>query len=166
MDMEALDVAIKMEQDGQRFYREAVRTVRDEAAQRMLNSLADDEQRHETIVRSMKGDRPVIVDSDAFAGIKNVFQKLVEEGRAFFNEDDNLSEVLTKATLMEQKSVRMYGDLARAARLGAEKEIWQRLQREEQRHEQLLSVTLEYIDEPATVLENVEFSFYGRDKAP
>lgn len=162
--MEAFDVAIKMEQDGYRFYSEEAGKLKDQAAARMLRSLAEDEKRHEEIIRGLKAGRTYYVASATFAGIRNIFEDLRDRRQSFFNENDSLAQVLAKGAEMETRSVSLYRAQAQQARTEAEKNVWRALQAEEEKHEKLLKMTLEFIEEPALILENSEFLFYGNDK--
>ena len=161
--MDMFDFAIQMERDGYEWYSRSARSVQDVAARRMLESLADDEKRHEQIVTQLKADRLDVLEGQPLAGVRNVFQGLVDVGRGFDDENDELSSVLKKGIEIENKSVVLYRDLAGRATDRNRQRVWQSLMAEEQRHEQLLTLALEYIDKPEMVLENAEFLFYGYD---
>ena len=164
--MEILDFALQMEQDGFALYSTAAQSLRDKAAQRMLMNLAEDEKRHEQIIRNFQAGQTRMIEGHSFASIKNVFEELVADGRTFINDDDRLTQVLHKAVAVEIRSVALYGDLAQKAANPHAQELWRKLQSEETRHEKLLRLTLEYIDKPNLVLENAEFLFYDHDVAP
>ena len=164
--MNAFDFAIQMERDGCAWYRRGAKTVKDSGARRMLESLADDETRHEEMVTRLKTDRGDLPEGQPLAGVRNVFQELVDVGRSFFDENDELRSVLKKSIDIEEQSVRLYGELAEKAPDPAHKHIWESLRAEERQHEQLLTLALEYMDQPELVLENAEFLFYGYDEAP
>jgi rubrerythrin len=161
--MEILDYAIQMERDGYEFYTDAAARQQDPASRRMLGILAEDEKRHEEIIKGIKAGRSMMIESKNFAGIKNIFQELSESNKSFFNPDGCLTEVLEKGAAIEARSVELYRDYAAKAANPAEKEIWTKLQHEEEKHQKLLELTLEYVDTPERILENAEFLFYGHD---
>ena len=164
--MDILDFAIQMERDGFEFFSSSARTLKDAAAAKMIESLANDEKRHEAILLGIKASQAHMITGKDFAGIKNVFVELAESGRGFFNEDEDLSAVLKKGIETERKAVEMYRKLAEQADKPAEKGIYQKLQLEEEKHEKLLTLTLEYVDKPENVLEDAEFLFHGHEDAP
>ena len=162
--MDILDYAIQMERDGYEFYLQSAQKQKDEAARRMLEILADDEKRHEEILKGMRQGKASMIASKKFAGIKNVFQKLAAAKQPFINENGCLSDVLRQGVQIEARSVELYRKNAAKTADAAEKEIWQKLQAEEEKHKKLLELTLEYVDNPQTILENAEFLFYGYDR--
>ena len=163
--MDMFDFAIQMERDGYEWYSRSAQSVQDVAARKMLESLADDEKRHEQIVTQLKANRTEPLPGQPLAGVRNVFQGLVDVGRGFFNENDELAAVLKKGIEIENKSVLLYRDLAGQAPDPNHQRVCQSLMAEEKRHEKILSLALEYIDKPEMVLENAEFLFYGYDEA-
>jgi len=165
-EMNILDFAMQMERDGFEFYSSSAGRVKDSAARRMLTSLANDEKRHEEVLAGIKVEQPKMITGRDFAGIRNVFVELVDSHRGFLNEEEDLSGTLKKGIEVERKSIGLYRELAEQTDKPAEKDIYRKLQGEEEKHERLLALMLEYIDEPAVVLENAEFLFYGHDEAP
>lgn len=163
---DSLAFAIKMEKDGYQFYTESAQKVKDPAAQFMLNSLAGDEKRHETVLLSIQSGRPKLITSNVFSQIKNVFQQLTEAGTTFVDEDDTLRDVLQKGIQAERKSIELYREMGQQSSDQTEKKLLHRLQLEEEKHENLLAVTLEYLDQPHMVLETSEFLFYDYDSTP
>ncbi len=164
--MEILDYAIQMERDGYRFYMDSSEQVRDPAARSMMLSLAKDEQRHESIIQSFKDGCPAMRKGKEFASIRNVFEALVREGDPVFQDTETLKSVLKKGIELERQSEVLYGNLAEQSVSPANKKIWHQLQKEEQKHEKLLALTLEHIEAPRLVLETSEFLFYDYDPAP
>ncbi|MBN1845123.1 MAG: ferritin family protein [Sedimentisphaerales bacterium] len=164
--MDVFDFAIQMEKDGYQFYQEQSRRLEDPAARNMMISLAEDEKRHEQTLRQMKQGRLGLVKGEVMPGMKNVFQTLVDEGRGFDNEQDSLTKVLQKALGMERDSISMYFRLAEKAETGEEQAVWKALEAEEHRHAKVIGLAIEYIENPATVLEDAEFQFYGHEGTP
>lgn len=98
-----LDFAIKMEQDARAFYLDGSRAAQDPAAQKILALLAEDEQRHEQILRHLQTQKTAYVAGDAFARIRNVYAELRDSPRALFNQADQLAAVLRRAVEIEHK---------------------------------------------------------------
>ena len=163
--MKDADYAIQMERDGGQYYTQAAQSLKDQAAQNMLLSLARDEQRHEEVIKNLQSGNPAMIEGRDFAEIKNVFKLLADTKASFFQESDALAQVLQKAIQIEKKSVQLYQFLADQAGPPAQQEIWQKLAAEEQNHVDVLRVTLENIDTPCNILENAEFLFYNGNNA-
>jgi len=60
----------------------------------------------------------------------------------------------------------MYAAFAARTADQKQRDVLLLLQSEELKHEKLVQMTLEYIDQPATVLETGEFLWYGHDQTP
>lgn len=160
--MEAIEFAIKMEQDGRRFYTAAAGRVSDAAAQRMLRSLAADEARHEAILQGIRAGKPEMVTGTNFADIRTVFEELRQEKRPI-QAETTLDEALAEGIEAERRSIELYREMAGNAANETERNLLHRLQLEEEKHENLLNVTREYLAEPHLVLETSEFLFYDYD---
>ncbi len=164
--MNAYDYAIQLEQDGYEFYTQSAQKVTDPAAKRMLIELAEDEKVHEDIILDMKNNEVVEIADKISGKVKNVFEKLVENKKTLTNGDGTLAEVLSKGAKLEGEAADLYQGFADKAETENEKETWLKLRDIELKHEKLLSMALEYIEEPHVVLEDAEFLFYDHDEAP
>ena len=164
--MDMLEFAIKMEQDGYAYYIEQSQKLADEAAQRMMISLAEDEKRHEQTIRNMQQGRRQLAQGQVMPGMKNIFEELKERNRPFLNENDSLTKVLQRALEMEKKSIEIYAKLGGEAPSSEAADVWKALEAEEHKHAKILSLALEYIENPAIVLEDAEMQFYGHEEAP
>ncbi len=164
--MELLDFAIKNEQDARSFYLDSAKTVQDQAAARMLSLLAEDEKRHELMLTNMKASKVAYVPGDAFAQIRNIYAELRDAPRPLMNKNDHLADILKKAVTIEHEGAKLYAKMAGQTDDPAIASVLERLEKEELKHEKLVQLTLEYVDEPATVLENAEFLWYGHDDMP
>ena len=157
--MEMLDFALKMEQDGLKFFSDAADNAHNTSAKKMLLALADDEKRHIQVIQDLKNGKTEQIKDQSLSGVKNIFETLSQSNTTLFQNDDNLKAVLEKARNLETESVKLYTKLAHEATDPALKEIWLVLCKEEQKHEKLLDLALEFVGQPTNVLENAEFLF-------
>ncbi len=164
--MDIYDYAIQMERRGYDFYIKSAATLKDKAARRMLSELAEDEKGHERLLQDAKRGEKVSVETNLTQGVKDVFQELAAGNKTFIGDEDNLSNILRKGVEMEDRSVELYHGFLEKADSPDEKRLWKDLQTIEEKHLELLSLTLEYIDQPNIVLENAEFLFYDHEEAP
>ncbi|MBD3332607.1 rubrerythrin, partial [candidate division GN15 bacterium] len=77
-----IEFAMKMEMDGKRFYEQGAQKTDDERMKRILHTLAEEEQRHFDVFRSLK-DKKDLAEASKVLGpkptaspaVKNVFQE-------------------------------------------------------------------------------------------
>ncbi|NLO74438.1 MAG: ferritin family protein [candidate division WS1 bacterium] len=77
---EMVGIAVQLEQNGQIFYLEAAKRAVDEEAQRLLEWLAHEEQRHEEVFREMLPPEKEHRPAEEYAGQRSEYvQALLEE---------------------------------------------------------------------------------------
>jgi rubrerythrin len=143
----ALKMAIRVEQNGHRFYRRAAEETDDPKGRELFNSLADDEEAHESILRTRlraleregawkdiaaeewPGDGPFTGDDPIFS------RERIEEG-----VHDYTSELsaLRMAYLIEKNAVEFYTKAARETQDPVGKAMYQDLADWERSHQRVL----------------------------
>jgi rubrerythrin len=152
------DFAIKMEKDGEKFYRDLAAKSKDKGVKFILNGLADDEVKHAETLREMeKGAAPSMKGTVILDGAKNVFSEMAA-GKAFQAVGSDQTALYQEALEMERKSRDYYKAQADDAGLKTAKDLFLRLSDEENRHMFLLENMIEFISRPQTWLENAEFN--------
>lgn len=143
----ALKMAIRVEQNGYRFYRRAAEETDDPKGKELFNSLADDEEAHESIVKTRlealerdgewkrvaAGEWP---DESPFTGEEPVFSRERIEGGVH----DYTSELsaLRMAYLIEKNAVEFYTKAARETEDPVGKAMYQDLADWERSHQRVL----------------------------
>jgi len=147
---EALRTALKMEQDGMTFYREAAEKTSHPLGRKMFLSFVEDERRHYGMIEALA--KGLSLDEDlAAAGpadrVRTIFQEAREElaGRGDVTAGD--VEALRTALEMEDRGYHFYRRNAGAASEAAERALWDKLAKEESQHHQMLQNTLNYLEE-------------------
>ncbi len=156
--MDNFEYAIQLERDGYAYYHDCAQKTSDPAAKRMLNELANDEKDHEAYLNEMKAGNFVTVRTHISEGVKNVFAELTASSNKIDGGDD-LKSILAKGVEAERKSVELYQDFADKTDNPEEKKFWTHLVSIEQKHEKVLNMTLEFMDQPSNILEDAEFLF-------
>jgi rubrerythrin len=152
--LNALEIAMKLEEDGKKFYMDASEKATGTFAKDMFRSLATDEDVHlekvKEIYKKLKEERtwPKVVTSIGDeVKIKTVFPEDVKD---LTEEDSSESvKVLAIGIDMEEKSITFYNELAEKATDPFEARFYLALAHEERGHFLSLWDYREYLEDPA-----------------
>ena len=163
--MNALDFALKMEQDGEQYYRKQAKKVKHEGLKVILEALADDEHRHYGIVQALQhpADNHPAVDA-SMSKVKNVFE--IGKNKEFIQTDkesiaklkDEPLDIYLAALLKEEESVKLYKKMQETAEGQSNKSIFEKLVHEEEQHVQVLGNIIEMFNHVNEWVESPEFS--------
>jgi rubrerythrin len=156
--MDMFEFAMKMEEDGEAFYRKMASDVKDDGIKVILNMLADDEVKHYTIFMQMKrAVVPSMAETKVLSGAKSVFQGFKGRSKEF---DFGATEIdhLRKAREIEKKSEDFYREKAREVEIEGQRDLLLRIADEEKKHYFLLENMLQFMSRPKTWLEDAEFN--------
>ncbi|OGS40282.1 MAG: hypothetical protein A3J82_05485 [Elusimicrobia bacterium RIFOXYA2_FULL_69_6] len=156
--VKVFDFAVKMEQDGEKFYRALAAKSADKGVKFILNGLADDEVKHAKVLRELEqGASPAMKQTEILAGSKNVFSDMASR-KAFQSVGSDQMALYEQALELERKSRDYYTAHADDAALKPVRDLLLRIADEEGRHMFLLESMIEFISRPQTWLENAEFN--------
>ena len=136
--MDIFEFAMKMEEDGEAYYRRMASEVKDDGLKVILSMLAEDEVKHHTILMQMKRALvPSMAETKVLSGAKNVFQDLQGQDEA---HDFGISEIdrLKKAQEIEKTSEDFYNGKAREVEIEGQRELFLQIAEEERKHYFLL----------------------------
>ncbi|MDF2500248.1 MAG: nuclease superfamily protein [Anaerosporomusa subterranea] len=160
--MNIFDYALKMELDGEAFYRNLAATVNDADLKTVLEALGDDEQRHYKIIQLAQRQTFQYIESDpSLHKLKNVFanQKFVGDKQAFIAKlKDEQIDVYRAALVKERESVEVYKKLKEGSRQQAEKTICEKLLHEEEKHAEIIGNIIEMLNHVNDWVEAAEFN--------
>jgi len=153
-DRERVDLALKTENDGSAFYRQATGRVSHKLARAAFEILAKEEMRHVALIEALstrltgKGE-PVAVESPTKSvlakGIKTIYESAMEEkGGA----DLGAAEAYKKAIELEKRISALYFEYGRESESDEARRLFNVLYREEQDHLTLLEDMLNYLTKP------------------
>jgi len=163
--MNTFDFALKMEVDGEKYYREHAAKVQYEELKVVLEGLADDEQRHYKIVKLLQNQTFNFMEADrTISNTKNVFES--SKNKEFIPKDkesiaklkDEQMDVYQAALRKEEESVELYKKLQETAEQQAEKDIIQKLVNEEEKHAEVLGNIIEMLNHVNEWVESPEFN--------
>ena len=153
---EVLELALRMETDGQEFYLKAGQKSGSKLARDLFGRLAKEEEAHrrrfEQIYEAIKRERswPVIqIESDHGKGLKSVFAQATRELGKETKVAESELEAIKIAMDMETKSYDLYHRRGGETSLPVEKQFYVALAGEERGHYLALSDAHEYLTDPA-----------------
>lgn len=159
--MNVFDYAMKMEQDGEAYYREGAKEAEgngNKGLATILNFLADEEVKHYNIFKAMKeGKRDSLPPSNLMRDVKNIFEEMKESGDTF-NFDAKQVDYYEKAKVVEKESEDFYREKAAETTAVHEKDNLLKIADEEARHYRLLDSIKEFVQRPERWLEDAEWN--------
>ena len=167
--MNILKYAMQMEKDGEMFYRQLAEQTNTTGLKTILNMLAGDEVKHfEALERMLKGMPAKMPETTVLSDTKNIFAEMKQSDQdlglgpetAFRQPqpaDVNQIELYRKAQDIEQNSMDFYRQNADQVQNDDQKELFEKLVKEEKKHYFLLENIIEFVSRPGRWLENAEF---------
>lgn len=152
----ALEQAMRIEEEGRRFYLEAEAITAERSGKRMFHALAEDEEEHLNILRreyvSLKAGRSWLpVETARASGASpprlSLFPKEAEAKRSLIKPDTTDADALEIAINLERRGYAMYAQAVAEIDDPAGQAVYRFLVKEEDRHLTLLQQAREYLAE-------------------
>lgn len=154
--MNIFDYAMRMEKDGEDYYRRLTRQAENKGLKTILTMLADEEAKHYRVIQRMKTEKPGMTETSILSDAKNIFVQM-KESREKIDFDIKQTELYKKAKTIEKKSMDFYREKAEEVSQEYQKQIFLKLAAEEEKHYFMLENIIEFVSRPETWLENAEF---------
>jgi rubrerythrin len=154
--MDALKLAMKMEQDGEKFYRGLAEKATNLGFQEIFNQLANDEIKHYQIFKNMQQAPELFVDTVILKNARNIFAQMIAKD-GLKNLDISQLELYQTAMELERKSQKFYLEKAADTTDPKQNELFKKIAGEEEKHYFLLHNLYELVLRPQTWVENGEF---------
>ena len=147
---------MKMEQDGEGYYRELAKKSATPGLRNIFTMLANAEVVHYEIFKKMKENEKVkVADTKILSQVKNVFETMREEEN--LESGITETELYHKAVEAEKRSREFYLSKAAEVKDAAQKEIFHKIADEEKKHYLILQEIIDFVSRPQTWLENPEW---------
>jgi rubrerythrin len=156
--MNIYEFAMKMEMEGEAYYRDLASRTRIPALQKILGFLAEDEVTHYNIVKRIRDHLPAeLTETHVLTNAKNVFAELKEKDNNF---DLNGSEIslYKKAVEIENKSEDFYREKAKEVEKPETKALLLKIASQERYHGYLVENMIVFLLRPQLWVENGEFN--------
>ena len=163
--MDAFEFALKMELDGEKYYRDLAKSTTYEELKTVLEGLADDEKNHYQIIQLAQ--KQVIKNSEAnssLSKVNNVFTNTKNKGLAVNKNEliaklkDEQSDLYRAALVKEEESVALYKDLTEKSKNTEEKNIFWKLMHEEEKHVEVINNIIGMLNNVNDWVEAAEFN--------
>ncbi len=154
--MDIYEYAMQMERDGEDLYRDLAGRTANKGLQNILIMLADAEVRHYKLFQNMKNNGKLIMaDTSILNEVRNVFVKMKEEKS--FEVDVSHIELYRKAQEIEKTTQDFYEEKAGETQDKSQAGIFLKIADEEKRHYFILESIIDFVNRPASWLENPEW---------
>jgi rubrerythrin len=154
--MDIFDYALKMEKDGESFYREISSKTNNKGLQTILTMLADEEVKHYRAIEKMRQDKYQMAETTVLDDARNIFVDMKDAEEEFESEQEQ-AELYEKAQEIEKKSQQFYQEKGGQTDKDDQKKLFERLAKEEEKHYFLLESIIEFVSRPKQWLENAEW---------
>ncbi|AAM25378.1 rubrerythrin [Caldanaerobacter subterraneus subsp. tengcongensis MB4] len=155
--MNALEFAIKMEKDGEKFYTEQAEKHKGTHLEKLFLDLARDEKKHAEIIEKWAQKMDYQLErTDISEKYKNVF----ETGKEFKSDIRPVPtqlEVYELAMKKEIESIELYEKMLKDAVEEKEKKLFEFLIEEEQKHKELFDNLIGHLRKAEQWVESAEF---------
>ncbi len=140
--MNAIEIAIKMETDAIKFYKEAAEKTKNPVGKKMFLTIAGDEKRHlDMLTQIFKGLDLNIKDVSPMKKIKTIFEEMKHEMMEKIEATTDELEAFRVAMQMEKEGIEFYKKALAEAQKEKEKALFERLIKEEQQHYDIFANT-------------------------
>jgi len=147
-DMNAIEIAKKMETDAIRFYSEAAKKTGYPAGKKMFETIVIDEKRHlEYVNKLLQGMDVHIEDVHPIQNIKTVFEQMKDEMMKKVEATSDELEAFQIAMKMEKEGIEFYKKLLAGASSAKEKALYEKLIQEEEQHYSIFANTYSFLDD-------------------
>lgn len=155
--MNLYDYAIKMEQDGARYYNEQAEKNKKHAIGRVFSFLAQSEERHAILLQErVKNQKIDLNELKVQSDEANIFTA-IDEFKADVTSIPRQLDVYEMALDMEQKSIDLYCGMLEKATSEADQKFLQFLIDQEKQHHMLFDTLLTLVRRPEEWVEDAEF---------
>ena len=157
-EMNVYEYAMKLEKEGEEFYRDLAEQTDDVGLQKILTMLANEEVKHYIMFEKMlkKADVSKLPKMEVIKEATSIFENM-KEVKKKYSFDVNQIEYYQKALETEKANENFYLKKVDETDSEEHKMIFLRIAEEEHKHLVLLENLVEFISEPEDYLESAEF---------
>ena len=161
--MDIYEFALKMEKDGQDYYRKLANDCQDVGVKAILQMLADEEVKHFEILQAMQKNADIAHKSpETMAQVKNIFEQMLERKESL-QLNRKQSDLYRKAHDIEVESGKFYREKASEMSMDKDRDLLIMLAVEEERHAEILANLADFVaqGDPGRWLEDAEWHNMG-----
>ncbi|MEW6586124.1 MAG: ferritin family protein [Nitrospirota bacterium] len=144
--MNAIEIAIRMETDAIKFYRESAEKVSHPVGKKMFLTIVEDEKRHLAALSHIFKEVGVSYkEASPMKSVKTVFEALKDQMKKRVAATTDELESFKIAMEMEKEGVEFYKKFASEAKVEKEKTLFEKLIKEEEQHFAIFSNTYNFL---------------------
>jgi rubrerythrin len=147
-DMNAIEIAIKMEKDAIDFYTEAAEKTRNPVGKKMFLSVKEDEKRHLQALSQIFREVGIKMDDvSPMKNVKTIFESMKDVMMNRIKATEDELEVFKIAMQMEKEGIEFYKKAEAGAQKEKERALFGRLIKEEEQHYGIFSNTYFFLSD-------------------
>ncbi|MDP1758739.1 MAG: ferritin family protein [Thermodesulfovibrionales bacterium] len=144
----AIEIAIKMETDAIKFYKEAADKTKNSVGKKMFLTVREDEKRHLNLLTQIfKGLDVKAGDVSPMKNIKTVFESMKNEMMKKIEATQNELEAFKIASQMEKEGIEFYRKALSETKTEKEKALFNRLIKEEEQHYSIFANSYSFLSD-------------------
>lgn len=154
--MNAYEYALKLEREGEQYYRQLAESSAHPGLKAAFNILADEEVRHCKAIEDMMSTSCFDPEKlDMMLDTDMIHKKLIDRDSVDFNSTE--IKFYEEAIAREDEAGDFYLQKAKEAKNEHERDLFLKLAEEEQKHVEVLQEILDFIQEPQQLVAAAEF---------
>ena len=151
------EFAVEFEREHKDFYEEMIESTNNDTLKHVFKKLVEQEKKHEKIVKQLQNEEKVEhVESSILPNAKEAFEKIASNLPSSVLPDDQV-ELYKKAKEMEERTYHFYKEKAEQADLEQVKKVFEKLAKEEKKHENIMNNLVDFVNKPNTWLDDAEW---------
>ncbi len=159
--MNIFEYALKMEKDGEEYYRQLAEKAENTGIKRIFERMAAAEAEHYQDFLQMQDNQPVQHGADdLMPEVKTIFQQMQTE-KSYENIKGDQVDAYRKAHDIEKKAYEFYMQKAEELTDPAEKKMCLQIAEEERQHCIILENIVDFVSQPHVWMENAEWRHMG-----
>ena len=156
--MDIFEFALKMELEGEKYYRDLAAKVKYAELKPVLEGLADDEQRHYKIIQAAQKEIWNYIEADpSLNNIQSIFASNKNKESILTLKKEQI-DVYEAALAKEKESVELYLKLKENAVGQEAKMICEKLRHEEEKHVEVIDTIIDMLNHVNDWVEAAEFN--------
>lgn len=155
--MNVYEYAMKVEKEGEAYYREMATNANNPGLKRIFTMLADEEVKHYNVFKNMMKKEDIDLEKlNLITDTKTIFATLNEE-KNNVNFDIEQIQFYKDAIAREENSHNFYAEKAAELEDEKERKIFLQIAEEEVKHKRVLEEIVIFLEEPADWVASAEF---------
>ncbi len=157
--MKSVEIALKMETDAVKFYKEASEKIFHPVGKKMFLTIAEDEKNHIKMIEEvLKGLELTIREANPIKTLKTIFEEMKDKMMERIKVQTDELEAFKIAMEMEKEGIEFYKKVIQEVNTEKEKKLFEKLIQEEEQHYKIFAETYNFLSDTGNWFMWKEFS--------